>query len=284
MTRLAVATPDRVIELAQKDGKWRLTKPAEAEPEITFTEDLTRELQDLSCLAYVAATTDYKPYGLETGSVVCTVAVAGEKPEDPPVEKVLRLATQKDAKVYGRVDGNDLVFEVPAALRDTLAAEPLAKDLVTLTAADVADVEVAAGGKTTRFIRQDARWYRADAAGKPDKEVPGDDLKGLADTLGALKAKRWAAYDAKAAAEFGLDQPPLAITAKAGDKTVTLLVSDKEVPQPVAELLPDRPLRYAMVKGGERIAIIGGPDAEKIAAAAKAGEDKPEPKKEEPAK
>lgn len=281
MTRVAITTPDRTIELAQKDGKWRLVKPVEAEPEITFTEDLARELQDLSCLAYVAATTDYKPYGLETGAVVCTVTVAGEKAEDPATEQVLRLATQKDAKVYGRVDGRDLVFEVPTALRDTLAAEPLAKDLVTLAAANVTEVEIAASGKTARFLRQDTRWYRADAAGKPEKEVPGDDLKGLTEALGALKAKRWAAYDTKAAAEFGLDQPPLSITAKAGDKTVTLLVSDKEVPQPVAELLPDRPLRYAMVKGGERIAIIGGPDAVKIAAAAKAGEDKPEPKKED---
>ena len=281
VTRLAITTPDRTIELEQKDGKWRMVKPAEAEPESTFTGDLARELENLACLSYVAATTDVKPYGLETGSVVCAVTVAGEKAEDPPTVKTLRLATQKDAKVYGRVDGRDLVFEVPSSLRDTLAAEPLGKELVSLTAADVTDVEIAAGGKTARFLRQDARWYRADAAGKPDKEVAGDDLKNLTDTLGSLKAKRWAAYDAKAPEAFGLDKPSLTIKATAKEKTATLLVSDKEVPQAVAELLRDRPVRYAMVKGGERVAIIGGGDAEKIAAAAKLVEDKPAPKPEE---
>jgi len=35
----------------------------------------------------------------------------------------------------------------------------------------------------------------------------------------------------------------------------------------VAELLAERPLRYAMIEGGERIAILGGATAEKVAAA-----------------
>jgi len=268
ITAVAVATPDRTVELARKDGVWRLVKPIEAEPRAMLAQSLAEMLGATSCLSYVAATTDYKPYGLETGDIVCTVTATG-KAEAPPTVKVLRLATQKDAKLYGRVDGEGLVFEVPESLRDAIVTEPLAGDLgVGIAAHEVTGLDLASGNRTIRFVKVENRWYQTDAAGRPDREATGGDaLEGLAAAVCGSRVTRWAAYDAESPQTFGLKPPALSITVRAGSKAATLLVSDREVPQPVAELLAERPLRYAMIEGGERIAILGGATAEKVAAA-----------------
>jgi hypothetical protein len=235
----------------------------------------------------VAAAADTKPYHLETGSVVCAVTLAPEKPEEKPVEKTLRLALQDSAKLYGRLDASDLVFEVPTSLRNTLAEEPLAKDFITLAANDVADLVVSEGPASVHLVKKENRWYRADAAGKPGKEVEGDAAKNLVTDLANLKAKRWASYDAKNAAEFGLDKPALTLKATAGDKATTLLVSGKKVPDAVADLIADKPPRYAMIQGGERVAIVAGQPVQNILGALKSLQENPvkeEPKKEGPKK
>ena len=284
--RVLVAAPDKTVTLEQKDGKWKMTQPIAADPDAQYGDGLAHALEHLDCTAYVAATADTKPYKLETGSVVVTVTSAPEKEGEKPVEKTLRLALQDNAKVYGRVDGSDLVFEVPAAVRTTLAEEPLAKDFVTLTAAEVADLVITQGQGSVHLIKKDERWYRADAAGKPEKEVEGDAAKNLVTDLAALKAKRWAAYDTKALPDFGLDKPALSIKATAGEKSQTLLVSEKELPPALAELVADKPARYAMLQGGERVALIAGPPIQNILGIMKALEGKPavkeEPKAEAP--
>jgi hypothetical protein len=141
---------------------------------------------------------------------------------------------------------------------------------------------VTQGQATVHLVKKDERWYRADAAGKPEKEVEGDAAKNLVTDLSALKAKRWAAYDAKALTDFGLDKPALSIKATAGDKAQTLLLSEKEVPQALGELVAEKPARYATLQGGERVAIIAGPPVQNLLGFMKALEGKPAPKAETP--
>jgi len=283
--RVVITAPDKAVTLEQKDGKWKMVQPIAADPDLQFADSLTHELEHLDCTSYVAATADTKPYKLETGSVVVTVTAAPEKEGEKPVEKTLRLALQDSAKVYGRIDGSDLVFEVPAAVRTALAEEPLAKDFLTVTPADVADLVVTQGQATVHLVKKDDRWYRADAAGKPEKEVEGDATKNLVTDLGTLKAKRWAAYDTKALSDLGLDKPALSIKITAGEKSQTLLLSEKEVPQALAELVAEKPARYAMLQDGQRVALVVGPPVQNILGFMKALEGKPakeEPKKDAP--
>ncbi|MGB2937488.1 MAG: DUF4340 domain-containing protein, partial [Phycisphaerae bacterium] len=87
---------------------------------------------------------------------------------------------------------------------------------------------------------------------------------GLATALARLVAARWAAYDAKDLKQFGLEEPAFRITFAAKEETVTLLVSDTRVPENVADLIEGKPLRYAMVEGADRVAILTGRDLKSI--------------------
>ena len=275
---VAIRTADRQIVLRKKDGPWRLAEPIEAEPDPTYLADLFKEIQNLSCDRYVAVTKDFKTYGLEPSQVTLTVTAAA-KPGEKLATKTLRLAHGEKGKIVGRADDADLVFEVAPGVFNALAGEPLDRKMTELAAPDVSRLEVTAGGTTTTLIRVDEKWYRADPKGAPADEVSADVVKPIVDAASDLAAARWAAYDAKDPALFGLERPALKIRAATEKASATILISDKEAPADLASSLDQKPIRYAMTEGGPRIAILAGRSLESLLAAPKAVE----PKKEEPA-
>lgn len=283
-TRLAIRAPDRTLVFEQKDGKWAMTDPAQIDARATFAADRIEDLANLACTKYLAATKDVKPFGLQEGELAVTVTLAPEKDGEKPVEKTLLLAHHKDAKIVGRLAGGDLVFEVPLALFKDFADEPLPKELADLAPGNVKRLTVEAGAAKVALVKVDQKWFRADASGRPDAEVDTAKADGVVRAAAGLSAARWAAYDAKDPARFGLDKPALRITIEGDKKKATLLVSDKEVDAKVAALLDERPLRYAMTEGGKRIALVAGASVETLVGAAKTlGPETPEPKKEEAA-
>ena len=282
VTGLALQTADRKVLLEKKDEKWRMTAPIEAEPAANFVPDLLGQIQDFRCDKYLAATKDLKPYNLDKPQLVCTLTLAPEKAGEKPVEKVLRLAQYEKSKVAGQIEGSDLVFAAPAALFTALAGEPLEKTLTEIPAANVKDLTVTGEKAAVRLVCIDAKWFRADAKGTPGEEVPTDPAKELAQAVANLSAARWAAYDAKGAANFGLDKPALTARITTDNASATVLISGKEVPADVAALVDQKPARYAMTEGGKRIAVLAGKPLETILNAPAAYEVKKEtPKKEE---
>jgi hypothetical protein len=179
-----------------------------------------------------------------------------------------------------RADDGDLVFEVPASLFTTLTAEPIDKSLTQVTGDDINRLDLAAAAVKVTLVKVDNKWYRADDKGTPGDEVQADAVRDITSAVGALSAVRWAAYDAKAPARFGLDKPALRLTMKTDKAATTLLLSAKEIPAGVASIIDQKPARYAMTEGGQRIAILAGKSVETLLGAAKAFE----PKKEEPKK
>ena len=285
MTAVAIQTADRKVVLEKKDDKWRMTAPIEAEPAANFVPDLLGQLQDLRCEKYVAATKDAAPYHLDKPELVCTLTLAPEKQGEKPVEKRLHLAHYEKSKVAGQVEGSDMVFEAPAAVFAALAGEPLEKTLTDIPAADVKDIDLSTEKTKLRLVRIDTKWFRADAKGTPGEEVATDQAKGLAEAAANLSANRWAAYDAKDPAQFGLDKPAMTIKIASDKASATLRISGKEVPEAVAALADQKPVRYAMTEGGKRIAVLAGKPLETLLGAAAAFDvKKEEPKKETPAK
>ncbi|HUU10392.1 MAG TPA: DUF4340 domain-containing protein [Phycisphaerae bacterium] len=281
-TRLAIRAPDRTLVFEQKDGKWAMTDPAQAEARAAFAADRIDDLKNLACTKYLAATKDFKTFGLEEGELAVTVTLAPEKDGEKPVEKTLLLAHHKDARIVGRMADGDLVFEVPLALFKDFAGEPLPTELADLTSGDVKRLAVEAGAAKVALVKVDQKWFRADASGRPDTEIDTSMVDGVVRAAAGLSAARWAAYDAKDPARFGLDKPGLRITIEGDKKKATLLVSDKEVDAKVAALLNERPVRYAMTEGGNRIALVAGASVETLVGAAKKlGPETPQPKKEE---
>ena len=284
VTAIAIQTADRKVVLEKKADMWRMTAPIEAETAAGFAFDLLGQIQDLRCDKYVAATKDVAPYRLDKPQLVCTVTLAAEKEGEKPTEKVLRLAHDEKSRVVGQVEGGDLVFEVPAAVFAALAGEPLQKTLTDIPAADVKDIDLVTDKTKLRLVRIDTKWFRADAKGTPGEEIATDPAKGLAEAAANLSAARWAAYDVKGAATFGLDKPALKITIATDKASATVLISGKDVPGDVAALVDQKPVRYAMTEGGKRIAVLAGKPLETILGAPAAYEvKKEEPKKEEAA-
>ncbi|MCX5655196.1 MAG: DUF4340 domain-containing protein [Planctomycetota bacterium] len=282
VTAVAIQTADRKVVLEKKDDKWRMTAPIEAEPAAAFVPDLLGQLQDLRCEKYLAAAKEVAPYHLDKPELVCTVTLAPEKPGEKPAEKVLRLAHDEKSKAVGQVEGSDLVFEVSAAVFTALAGEPLEKTLTEVPAADVKDIDLSTEKAKVRLVLIDGKWFRADAKGTPGEETPADPAKELAQTASNLVAARWAAYDTKDAAKFGLDKPALTLKIVTDKTSATVLISGKDVPAEIAALVDQKPARYAMTEGGKRIAILAGKPLETILGAPAVFEvKKEEPKKQE---
>jgi hypothetical protein len=274
-TRLAVQTADRKVVLEKTGTKWELKEPVKAEPRAGFEADCLGAIQDLKCTKYVAAAKDFKKYNLDPGELVVTVTQEPEKQGEKPVEKVLRLAHQEKATIVGRADPSDIVFEVPLTTFKDLVGEPLPTQVGDLPSGkDVSSLEITAASAKVKLLKVDEKWYRADAAGRPGDEVTTDAAEDIVKAASGLKAVRWAAYDAKGIAQFGLDKPAVAIKVTAGAKSGAVLISDKEVPAGVASLFDERPLRFAMAEGGDKVAIVAGKTLETLLDAAKAFEPK----------
>jgi hypothetical protein len=278
-TGLTIQAADRKEVLEKSGTKWELKEPVKAESRAGFDSDCLGALQDLTCTKYVAATKDFKPYNLDPGELVVTVKLEPEKPGEKPVEKTLRLSHHEKATIVGRTDDKDLVFEVPLATFKELAAEPLPTQIGEVPSGkDVTSLEVATGTIKVKLLKVDEKWYRADAAGRPCEEVPTEGVEDIVKAASGLKATRWASYDTKDPARFGLDKPAVTVKVSTAAKSGAVLISDKEVPASTAALFDERPLRYAMVEGGERIAIVSGKTLETLLDAGKAFE----PRKGEP--
>jgi len=277
VTGLAVQTPDRTVVLERKGDAWKMVQPVEADPEPAFAEGLLEALKDLRCMKFVAATTDFKAHDLDPGQIVCTITLAPQGENAEPLKKTLRLAVKEDGSSVGRVDGSDLVFQAADNLPRLLAAEPLPRAMTEFSGADVTGLEIAAGGATLRLAREEGKWNRLDEAGKPAGEVQADAVRDLASAVARLSAARWAAYDSKDLAHFGLDKPAFKIKIATEKKEWTLLVSETKVPDAVAELVEEKPVRYAMLEGPDRIgiAILAGSALQTILDAPKSLEKPP---------
>jgi len=277
VARLAIRGPDRTNVFEKKDETWTMTGPVEETPKGGFVTDRLNDLKDLACEKVLAAASDFAPWNLEKGELAVTVTLEGEEPgktktdddkaaqadeakaEAAPVEKTLILAHHEKAKVVGRVDGRDLVYQLPLSVMKNLASEPVPGDMIDLFSADVRQLEVTAGTARVTLKKVDADWFRTDAEGRPDEEVDDETVKGLISAVVDLTAARWVAYaDAKPAA-YGLKKPAVRLTLTGkNDETVTLGIGAKEVDAAVAALFDETPLRYAMIEGAKRVALVAG--------------------------
>jgi hypothetical protein len=281
VARIAIQTADRKVVLEKKADKWRLIEPVSEETLGSFVADLFGNLEDLRFEKFVAAAKDFKPYGLNPAEVTCTFTLEPEKKDGKAAEQVLRLGHWEKSKVVGRADSSDLVFQVPSSLFQAVTDEPVEKAMVQgVSAQDVDHLELVAGATKVKLVRTDNRWYRQTAAGGPGEEIQAEAVQDIVSAASGLSAARWASYDAKDPAKFGLDKPAIRITVATNRGSTTILISDKEVPAEVVAVIDQRPARYAMVEDGSRIGIIAGKTVDTLLSAAKAFE----PKKEEPTK
>jgi hypothetical protein len=274
--RIVVRTPDREVTLMRGDDKkWKLAAPVEAEANQDAVEGLLTELVFLKAKAFIAAATDFKPYGLEEGQVVCTLALKPAKEGAEPETRVLRLAVQPNGTINGRADASDLVFEVGETVLHKVAGEPLPNKLTEFYSYDLTAVTLAAGGRTVGIIKKSGKWCHRTESGETGEEVTEQPLKDLPSAISTLEAARWASYEAKNLGQFGLDKPAIRITATTDKGDTILLVSDKAVPDPVQKLFDRHPARYAMLEGGKKVGIIAGSAVETILGSAKPPEAPP---------
>jgi hypothetical protein len=282
-SRIIVKTPDREVTLERGEDKkkWKLTAPAEAEADSDAAEGILTELVFLKPKAFIAAASDFGPYGLQEGQVVCTVTLKPAAEGAEPETRVLRLAVQPDGAIYGRAGPSDLVFEVAESVLHKVAAEPLSKKLTEFYSYDLTALTLEAGGRTTALVKKSGTWHHRTESGGAGEEVTEKSLKDLPSAISNLEVARWVSYEAKDLAAFGLDKPAVRIAAATDKGDTVLLVSEKEVPDAVQKLFDRHPARYAMLEGGKKVGIIAGSPVETILGSvkppeAKGDEGKPE--------
>ncbi len=207
-----------------------------------------------------------------------------------PTTYTLVLAHHEKGKAVGRLEGRDLVFQLPLSLLKDLASEPIDPEMVEMFSGDVRRIDLApAEGPAVALVKVDDDWFWTDAKGRPDQEAPKTKVEDVVNAAVDLRAARWAAYKGAKPADYGLDRPVLRLTLtdRDGEKT-SLLLSAKTVDAKVAALLDTTPVRYAMVEGAERVAVVAGKNVQRLLEAPETlapPKPKPAPQpKEEPKK
>jgi len=278
MTGIEIQSADRKEVLVRTGEKWRLTSPIESDVNEALMGEILKTLMAFRAERYLAVATDFKSYGLEPGQLVITVTLAPAKAGDPPTKKVLHLMSdEKAGKCQGRIEGSDLVFSVAPQTFGLLAAEPVNAQMTAMSEYEVNRFDLTSVGQSLVLTKSENKWFRANAAGDPADEVSADVVHDLVDATTDLRASRWASYDAKDPAAFGLDKPALRIKVTGDRSSLTILVSDKTVPEDVTCLLEAPPARYAMTEDGKRIGIISGHPANVLITALEMFAPKKEP-------
>jgi len=149
---------------------------------------------------------DLKPYGLDSPQIVITVTEKGR----PPAEILIGGSPPDRADVvYAKNAAEPSVVLVPSQAVEDFTADPAALRSAELFEGfdrwSAFELEVTAGGRTTKLVRQGRlQWKAASPEGlRLDFAAPSNFLAQVA----ALKIRAWTADKPQDLARFGLDKP-----------------------------------------------------------------------------
>jgi len=215
VTGIVLAYPDRTLELAKQDGKWRLVKPVDAPADETAVQGVLRAVVDgevQKSLDELPA--DLAPFGLATPTVTVTLAVKdGAAP--PPIK--VGKNTSIGAKTYVRRGDEPKVLLAASSLQ--YAGSKQAKDLrekqiVAFQDDQVKKVEIVrADGQNTTLVRKDADAWVVEPGGFPA------DLTEVRSYLSSVRSARAIDFPDDTPtdlAKYGLTAPRLTVRVSSG--------------------------------------------------------------------
>jgi hypothetical protein len=215
VTGVVLAYPDRTLELAKQDGKWRLVKPIDAPADQTAVEAVIAAVVDGEVQKSLDdVPQDLTPFGLATPTV--TVTLTTKDGTAPPPIKVGKN-TSIGARTYVRRGDEPKILLAASSLQ--FAVTKQAKDLrekqiLAFQDDQVKKVEIVRDdGKNTTLVRKDGDAWVLDPGGLPA------DLTEVRSYLSSLRSARAVEFpdDAPAdLAKYGLTKPRLTVRVGTG--------------------------------------------------------------------
>jgi hypothetical protein len=216
--RIVVSGADRTLELAKREGDWRLTRPIEAPADYGAAEGLVGRIQNAqmkSIVTEAAGAADLRRFGLDKPSLTATVHLGSA------TAALLIGGPSEEGSVYAKDASAPLVVTIENSVVDELkksADDYRRKDLFAFRAYNAGRVEVARDGQTIAFEKvkagdtEEDRWRRTSPnAGDPDKQK-------MSVFLAKLESVRATSF-VEAGSTTGLDSPTMSVYARFDDDT-----------------------------------------------------------------
>jgi hypothetical protein len=182
-----------VFRLVKDDASWRLVEPIDFPADQTAVSSLLGSLERLEAERTLAADeVDPSAYGLEDPSLSVTLGVAGSESLTLSVGDEAALGSNRAMR-----RGNEPAVILAAGWITTDLDKDLdgwrSREVIDLTANDVASLQIVAGEDRIQVVRQDDGWRLLEPI---EDAADGEHVRNLISDLDALRV-----------AEF-LDQPP----------------------------------------------------------------------------
>lgn len=214
---LEVATADRQLRIAKKDGDWRVSSPVDARADFTAVESLLGRLSSAQMKSIAAPdAADLAQYGLDKPAATVRIGTGSS-------QATLLVGKAAEAgNVYAKDQSRPAVFTLESSLLDELkkdAGEFRQKDLFDARSFNTTRVEIARGGQSAAFEKtkvkdkdgkEEEKWKQVAPAAK---DVDGAKVDAL---LAALTSARADSFQPDAA-KTGLEKPELTVTLKFDD-------------------------------------------------------------------
>jgi len=236
--------PDRKIELEEKDGVWRLTKPIDAPADETAVKNLLRAIADAEVKKKLDNVgEDLSPYGLKDPMATIRVKL---KDRELPAIKVGKTSPIGFSTYVQRTD-QPQVYLTGSAFHsgmDKKVKDLRDKRILTFEDASVHRIEVSGPDRDIALSKKDDSW-KLDRPQSDDAD--NETVRSYLSTLRSLRALDFATDEPKDLSTYGLDQPRLTVTLSTGDdsKPTKLLVGGEEKDKKqIYVKVADRPTVY----------------------------------------
>lgn len=255
------------LEVAKRDEKWVVAKPAEKPADTPIVEGILEKLFQLRAkriAAYPAK--DVKPFGLDAPAATVTVRLG--EPQDKAGKHVLRIGQPaKDAEGgatgdrYAQVEGSDKVFVLAEDLAKRLLAPALEFRDHNLASFSSADKVVLERGPRKATFAKDGNLWRMTEPVKAEAEDA--DLEAFVNQLVRLRADELVEEKPADFKRYGLAPPQARWRFYNGDKQVLALA----VGAPEAgQKNPKEARAYATIAGSDLVFLLGPRATEKALA------------------
>jgi hypothetical protein len=208
VTALLRSGEDQTLEIAKRDGDWRVIKPAEAPADKAIMEGLVNELSLLRASRIAAYPAKDQPeFGLDKPAAVVTLRLLDEKGK--AIEHVVQIGEvdkkSAEGERFARVDKIDAVVVLPKHLSQQLLAAPLKfrdRTVAKLPAPDKVILE--RGTRKATFVRDLGTWKLAEPV---EVDAEQNELEEFVKALAVLRADELVAEKPADLKAYGLEKP-----------------------------------------------------------------------------
>jgi hypothetical protein len=204
------------------ETSWQVVEPMTVAADAVQVASVTSSLANLEVQRVVDENpTDLGQYGLNPPRLEVSFRV---KDESDVRRLLIGEKTPTGENLYAKTPGENRVFLIASFLDATFnksAFDFRDKSVIEFDSATVTALDIARGGDTLQFTRNDNDWrmvrplaVRADYAG----------VEGIMTRLSSAQMQRVVVESAENLRQYGLDQPALSVTIANGSSRATLLI------------------------------------------------------------